>query len=360
VLRDEPGASAAQPSTSAFPTIRAVSRVVLPSRGLVPSASRARAWRTHDVGSRPHRQFTLVAPFQICAATGPGGLTSVDQPSRESWVSEGDQVDRWRALRRQIASSPGALAHARMHSIVIGCGILDRNASELLDFLEALDSPEALGVWDFEHPERLEAAMDEATRLLHNFVASVTSLIDHTRNLMSEYVEEDALRCSYQARVKETFTTGLPPFMKDLRNYTLHYRLPASSARMSFGVDHPADRLNVSILLHRDDLLSWKRWTAPARAYLRQAPPHLDLTELVREYLRTVASLYDWLIPELNRKHAGEIEATNALVGAQDQLLGIPKTPSDPAEGAWSPVASDNHIEDLSVQSRTKPLTDRK
>ena len=45
------------------------------------------------------------------------------------------------------------------------------------------------------------------------------------------------------------------------------------------------------LTLDRDALLKWKKWTAPAKAYLRPKETHFDLGPVIESYVNTAADL---------------------------------------------------------------------
>ena len=72
-------------------------------------------------------------------------------------------------------------------------------------------------------------------------------------DLMRQVEECEGLR-EYQRRVDEDFKAPLPEFVRRLRNYVLHYRLPL--ATMTVHLDKPAE-----LLLKIGQLREWTGWT---------------------------------------------------------------------------------------------------
>jgi len=60
----------------------------------------------------------------------------------------------------------------------------------------------------------------EIVCLLHNYLASAKTLIDHTRILVEELYKNTDFWAEYEARKKETFIDSpLAQFVQNLRNY---------------------------------------------------------------------------------------------------------------------------------------------
>src|SRR5665647_2325937 len=65
----------------------------------------------------------------------------------------------------------------------------------------------------------------EATRRLYNYVSSISSLADHTMNLVRDY-EGSAFEKDYRNRLHKVTSLGEFSFLKDMRNYAAHYKIP--------------------------------------------------------------------------------------------------------------------------------------
>jgi hypothetical protein len=103
--------------------------------------------------------------------------------------------------------------------------------------------------------------VNELVRLLHNYLTSVTSLIDAQRVVMrhrwpsakkGEYSEFETT--DYAAQLKETFETGEAEFMQKLRNDCTHYSIPVPGlgTTMSWEAGGPLLRVN-TLQLDRDE-----------------------------------------------------------------------------------------------------------
>jgi hypothetical protein len=127
--------------------------------------------------------------------------------------------------------------------------------------------------------------VNELVLLLHNYLTSVTSLIDAQRVVMrhpwpsvkkgeqSEFETTD-----YASQVRSTFETGEAEFMQKLRNYCTHYSIPGPGlgTRMSWEAGGPVIRVN-TLQLDPDELPRWDEWRSAATAYLRAQPEKFDL-----------------------------------------------------------------------------------
>jgi hypothetical protein len=142
----------------------------------------------------------------------------------------------------------------------------------------------ALKLWDLENRSAFEAFLDEVDRLLHNYLAAVGSLRDHTRVLWQKYLPDDE---TYAERAGATFAqSGLCLFVQNLRNYTLHSNLPITRGHMSW---ERGSEITTGVQMNRTNLLKWPKWPSLAKRYLAELQEDgIDLAELVASYTDTV------------------------------------------------------------------------
>lgn len=147
----------------------------------------------------------------------------------------------------------------------------------------------------------------ELVRFLHNYLTSIYSLIEAQRVVMrhcwgdgSEFEKGE-----YTDHRKASFGTGEAEFMTELRNYCTHRSvpLPGISTTFSWGRGQPALLVN-RLTLDRDALLTWKKWTAPAKAYLRAKEPQFDLGPVIESYVSTASAFFNWFVEEINERNA--------------------------------------------------------
>lgn len=162
--------------------------------------------------------------------------------------------------------------------------------------------------------------VNELVRLLHNYLTSVTSLIDAQRVVMrhrwpsarkGEYSEFETT--NYAAQLKETFETGEAEFMQKLRNYCTHYSIPVPGlgTRMSWEAGGPVLRVN-TLQLDRDELLRWDEWRAAASGYLRAQPERFDFAPIIERYMAGARVFFQWFWEQVNARSSDIVAELNA------------------------------------------------
>lgn len=180
----------------------------------------------------------------------------------------------------------------------------------LCKVLEAFSKPDLiLRLWPEAKQADLREYHFEVVRLFHNYLAAVSTLRDHTRTLMQQFYSDHQFSGKYQEQVDAKFGTGLGKFVQDLRNFMLHYGLPATNATFLL-----ADgQVQSTIRLDRTKLRDWHGWKAPAKAYIAALLEDPDLLHLVKSYQALVAEFYEWFHGQAAVTSANELAQSTHL-----------------------------------------------
>jgi len=86
-----------------------------------------------------------------------------------------------------------------------------------------------------DHSTETAEFWDEVDQRLHNELASAVSLVDHTRRLLTHF-ESDVpdVVASYRERNAGVMALNETRFLRDLRNYLLHYGVAPIIQSISF------------------------------------------------------------------------------------------------------------------------------
>lgn len=205
------------------------------------------------------------------------------------WVRGGN--DRWEVVRRSWS-------------------VFVRNTIELIDLLKipATDiaaSPQLMG----DDREATEVFWEELDQRLHNQLASAISLVDHTRRLLA-YYESDipAMVGEYKTRNAAVREMNEASFLRDLRNYLLHYGAPPVIQSLTLGPTGAKGATGHSIKLSARRLLEWGGWKKPSHDYLssfadRDGPV---LGQDVATYANAMSALFTWLFQQRQTVHSDE------------------------------------------------------
>jgi hypothetical protein len=205
----------------------------------------------------------------------------------------GEQIVR---LWKEIADSPGGQIRYDLETLEVTIQVFKTNHHWLHDLLLRYENPGfAFRIW----PDRVGDFLVEVAVRLHNFVASVMTLVEHTRILVRSRWSESEFFDEYTERIEAFRTSPVAQFVQDLRDYTLHRKLPVTGAQIS---SHSPP----VVFLEVPKLKDWPRWSKPAQALLDKAPDNLPLRPLIDEYERLVEGLYVWMENRIKEIHASD------------------------------------------------------
>lgn len=169
-----------------------------------------------------------------------------------------------------------------------------------------------------DHANRNEEQI-EITRLLHNFVAAALTLVDHTRVFHRELYATGNMIPDYQQQIDARFVNdGLANFVKCLRQFCQHYRLPLISTSLT--IDAERGRIESGVRLRKSDLLQFSSWTAPARRFVDSMADEVDLHDLLNQYRQQILDFYRWFTAEQHRVHKAAFDYYQKCVNEIDRL----------------------------------------
>ena len=154
-------------------------------------------------------------------------------------------------------------------------------------------------LWSWDNRRELERMWTDAGRLLHNYLASAYTLMEHTRRHIERLYAGSPFGHEYEKEKKDQLTNcPVVRFITDLRVYNQHHRLPLVGGELSVDVDKlPESRVVRSrVCLDVKDLLTrGRKWSRHSREYLASAGNWLPVDKLAEEYMRVISPFYSWL-----------------------------------------------------------------
>lgn len=195
--------------------------------------------------------------------------------------------------------------------------IMARNYKELIKKLDYHNSVEGmLHLWEWKNRPVLKEFMNEIIRLLHNYLSSAAGMIDITRNVLNKFYEHTSLNSEIKEHIEQNIANDkLLEFVKQLRNYIVHYKIPAPTAEL--------DMNNISsndIYLDKSSLLKWGKWSAKSKSYLSDAPDKISIHALITEYHKSVSAFHEYLNKKISHYHETEFQEMHALERKLEEL----------------------------------------
>lgn len=148
----------------------------------------------------------------------------------------------------------------------------------------------------------------EIVRLLHNYLASVESLTNHCRNLMSNY-GGTSYYAEYETKVRLLSSLPETAFLKDLRNYIVHHKTPSVGMSISTVKNEKDSEFRSEALIYMSDLDDHHKWSSISRKYIDDSFPSIYLSDLIIKHMDALSDLYCWIFPHFFILHEDEYRA---------------------------------------------------
>lgn len=157
----------------------------------------------------------------------------------------------------------------------------------------------------------------ELARLIHNYAASSATLIDHSRQLMSNYRKSD-FEQAFQER--KTLITQMPEhhFLKDFRNYVLHYSLPPIDYTIGL---RDNDHNTFELKFNTPSLLEWENWSEKSRTFITTHENALVFLPIIEAHGAAMDELHTWMLAQFETLHRSDVQVANELIHKRNAVL---------------------------------------
>ncbi|PHQ57245.1 MAG: hypothetical protein COC16_01455 [Lutibacter sp.] len=136
------------------------------------------------------------------------------------------------------------------------------------------------------------------SRHFHNYISTYLSLTDHTRIIYRKLYEPYGFLPEYQGKVDMYFKNHkLSVFVKDLRQYIQHYKLPYLTSQIKR--NSVFEGFSPHLLIEVEDLLEFSSWNKLSKEFINENPDGVDLLLVVKTHYKHTKEFYDWFFNEI-------------------------------------------------------------
>jgi len=226
---------------------------------------------------------------------------------------------RWRRLVDKYDSSEGAQIIRGLQHLTTSHHIVKGNYQDLKRLITTVESD--IMIMADKNRKQFDVALKEITRMLHNYLASVHSLIDHSRRYRRK-LNNDTLNQNNEREINKLTRNKCVIFVKKFRNYIQHYSLPIIAGHVHLwrkDVDEPDFEEDFKILLNKEELLKWDGWNKISKDFIENHE-ELVLRTIFDEYERMNNIYYEWFYNEVIKTHKDKIEELRKLENEIDNV----------------------------------------
>lgn len=162
----------------------------------------------------------------------------------------------------------------------------------------------------------------ELNRLILNYLAASEALREHTNYQVITLYSGQPFKAEFFHETKVSFSPDLRSFMRGLRHYTLHHKLPLSITQFIVQQDHTLrGQVLLSVCALRECESYWKK---SGKAYLDSLSDEIQIAEVLAQHKNAIGSMYDWLATrqkELHREELAELEHLQRQLRSEGRLI---------------------------------------
>ena len=186
-------------------------------------------------------------------------------------------------LNEMIENHPGMAYYNALRTHATTKSILFDNAAELrLHLLELEDPASQDDYWQDLSRGKLQHAHETLVRQIHNFTASASTLIDHTRIMMRAPEIKRSHRDAYSEQVAHVLQADDESrFVKDLRNYIIHRAIPITEHTLDLLPENQRAKVYLALF----EMIEWEKWSVASRRYLDSHTPKLHILTFLDLYM---------------------------------------------------------------------------
>lgn len=210
-------------------------------------------------------------------------------------LMEGDDRDIEQLLD-DAQGSAGEQILTQLRSLYTTLEIVNKNYQELTSsrdwFLE-----KGIELWNIEKRDELEAFQREYLRRLHNYSASVHSLIEHAYTILDRYADDKPeLKSGYFDEIQSRDLGTKVDLLKQLRHYTQKRELPPLSTKIHAEKieGEEGHKTDFKIVLDKEEMMDWDRWNSDVRERLEEWDDEIEITNLAEDYQSELNDFFEW------------------------------------------------------------------
>ncbi len=193
--------------------------------------------------------------------------------------------------KEKVFNSAGWQAVNRIGILNENYHTLYLNYSDLIKEITRIETAEKPIILLFNNPN--------LNRYIFNFLASTTALIDSCRNTMSFYKETELYE-NHQKNITQIFAKNKETqFIKDLRNYQMHYKVIFPWLSKDEKVSYEVYKLK-----------EFSKWTQLSKEFINEQDEYIPIKPLFQRYFKLLEPFYLNIFTILVKHHQSDFIET--------------------------------------------------
>lgn len=238
-----------------------------------------------------------------------------------------DVDDEFNRLEQELLNHSGEFVRRELEGINRSGTVLHSNYSVLIRHMN-----------EFENNFKRMVAEDidgegtpnqnEFLRILHNYLASVNAIYDHTQRVRRKFDEEfnnDDFSNEYYRLLEEYEIGKMNDFLIDFRNYTQHYKLPLPTRRLMLDVTDrmtgefdKKPQITFEVETLREGSFDWGHNSKEIMSDFEDG--HIVLKEVVMDFHEELQSFHNDLYESASEMYEDELAGRDLIVYKMHKL----------------------------------------
>jgi hypothetical protein len=186
-------------------------------------------------------------------------------------------------------------------------------------FMKYFDLSFAIQFWRQDGEKDREIFIDELSRLLHNFLSSASTLIDHTRVVTERVLKDTEFFHEYENKKRvELAESELIQFVKKFRNYFSHIGI--TPILLTREIKQGEYLVNIAInksKLHPDETI----WNARSREFIKNISDKEPLRPIINAYCQKIKDFHIWYQGRFEEIFKSEFDEARTIQAEYNELV---------------------------------------
>ena len=204
---------------------------------------------------------------------------------------------------------------------------VEKNFIDLMDYIKKCENELIFEI--FENGSTADTVEMETLRLLHNYLSSIQSLIDHIKRTQNN-INNIELNKYFEEEMNDFTKKNCVIFIKNFRNYIQHFCIPLLQQEFIIsraeGVTIEAVRardadFKFNVFLNKKELLKWDKWNAQSKIYINKYIEKKELKTIILEYHNINNIHYEKFWDKINIIYKKDIDIVNKINNEIHQFI---------------------------------------
>ncbi len=210
-------------------------------------------------------------------------------------------------LKDKLLTHKGRMIESKIDSLKDSVAVLAFNFNNLNNFItEFKQNPKIYNIFfDEDYSKEREQFKIQCSAYILNFLSSASNWFEHTRKITEDLLVNTPFIKTYNDLKEKAFNNTDTFFIKDLRNYLFHFKLPFIGYQLDI---KSKDDVTNNIFLDKKELLKYKNWKRESKMFLNSCKSdNINFFSICDRYYYRVTRFISEYIPLLEEQFKNEL-----------------------------------------------------